>query len=126
MCLAVPGRLESVEGDDPAFRIGCVDFCGTKKTVNLAYTPDAAPGDFLLVHVGFAVARMDAEEARRTFQDLQQIGAWAEEAAIVAPTAADEVLDAGAVLHAGDVLDAREDCADPVTIEAVAGPARAG
>ena len=79
MCLAVPGKLLSVEGDDPAFRIGRVDFCGIKKTVNLAFTPDAAPGDFLLVHVGFALTRVDEDEARRTYQYLAQIGVLAEE-----------------------------------------------
>ncbi|MGP0073193.1 MAG: HypC/HybG/HupF family hydrogenase formation chaperone [Bryobacteraceae bacterium] len=79
MCLAVPGKLLSVAGDDPAFRIGRVDFCGIKKTVNLAFTPDAEPGDFLLVHVGFALTRVDEEEAHRTYQYLAQIGALAEE-----------------------------------------------
>lgn len=79
MCLAIPGKLLSVEGEDPAFRIGRMDFCGIKKTVNLAFTPDAEPGDYLLVHVGFALTRIDEEEARRTFQYLAQIGALAEE-----------------------------------------------
>jgi len=79
MCLAVPGKLLSVEGEDPAFRVGRVDFCGIKKTVNLAFTPDATPGDFLLVHVGFALTRVDEEEARRTYQYLAQIGALADE-----------------------------------------------
>lgn len=79
MCLAVPGKLLSIDGDDPAFRLGHVDFCGVKRTVNLAFTPDAAPGDFLLVHVGFALTRVDEEEARRTYQYLEQIGALAEE-----------------------------------------------
>lgn len=79
MCLAVPGKLLSIEGDDPAFRLGRVDFCGVKKTVNLAFTPDAAPGDFLLVHVGFALTRVDEEEARRTYEYLKQIGALSEE-----------------------------------------------
>ena len=79
MCLAVPGKLLSIEGDDPAFRLGRVDFCGIKKTVNLAFTPDAAPGDFLLVHVGFALTRVDEDEARRTYQYLEQIGALQEE-----------------------------------------------
>jgi len=79
MCLAVPGKLLEIEGDDPAFRVGRVDFCGVKKTVNLAFTPDAEPGDFLLVHVGFALTRVDEEEARRTYQYLAQIGALAEE-----------------------------------------------
>lgn len=79
MCLAVPGKLLTVEGDDPAFRAGRVDFCGVKRTVNLAFTPEAEPGDFLLVHVGFALTRVDEEEARRTYQYLAQIGALAEE-----------------------------------------------
>ncbi len=79
MCLAIPGKLLSVDGDDPAFRLGRVDFCGIQKTVNLAFTPDAAPGDYLLVHVGFALTRVDEEEAHRTYQYLAQIGALAEE-----------------------------------------------
>ena len=44
MCLAVPGKVLSVEGFDPAFRSGCVDFCGVRKTVNLAFTPEVEPG----------------------------------------------------------------------------------
>ena len=79
MCLAVPGKLLSIEGEDPAFRVGRVDFCGIKRSVNLAFTPDAAPGDYLLVHVGFALTRVDEEEAHRTYQYLAQIGALAEE-----------------------------------------------
>jgi hydrogenase expression/formation protein HypC len=79
MCLAVPGKLLTVEGEDPAFRMGRVDFCGIKKTVNLAFTPEAEPGDYLLVHVGFALTRVDEEEAQRTYQYLAQIGALAEE-----------------------------------------------
>lgn len=79
MCLAVPGRVLNLIGDDPAFRSGNVDFCGVRKTINLAFTPEVQPGDFVLVHVGFAISRIDAEEARRTFAYLQQIGALAEE-----------------------------------------------
>lgn len=79
MCLAVPGRVVSVEGADPAFRSGNVDFCGIRRIVNLAFTPDVVPGDFVLVHVGFALTRIDEEEAARTFQYLAQIGALEEE-----------------------------------------------
>jgi hydrogenase expression/formation protein HypC len=79
MCLAVPGKVLNVDGSDPAFRSGKVDFCGIHKTVNLAYTPDVKPGDFVLVHVGFAIARVDAEEAARTFRYLEQLGVLAEE-----------------------------------------------
>lgn len=79
MCLAVPGKVLSVEGDDPAFRAARVDFCGVRKTVSLAFTPEVRIGDFVLVHVGFALTRIDEEEAARTFQYLAQIGAWKEE-----------------------------------------------
>ena len=87
MCLAVPGKLLSVEGEDPAFRVGRVDFCGVKRSVNLAFTPDAEPGDYLLVHVGFALTRVDEEEAHRTYQYLAQIGALNEEG--LAPSGAE-------------------------------------
>jgi hydrogenase expression/formation protein HypC len=79
MCLAVPGKILNVGGMDPAFRCGSVDFCGVRKTINLAFTPEAKAGDYVLVHVGFAITRIDEEEARRTFQYLKQIGALAEE-----------------------------------------------
>jgi len=86
VCLAVPGKVLSVEGDDPAFRSARVDFCGVRRTVNLAFTPEVQPGDFVLVHVGFALTRIDEEEAARTFQYLAQIGALEEEG--LAPNAA--------------------------------------
>jgi hydrogenase expression/formation protein HypC len=79
MCLAVPGKVLTIEGDDPAFRVASVDFRGIRKTVNLAFTPEAQLGDFVLVHVGFAISRIDQEEAARTFKYLEHIGALAEE-----------------------------------------------
>jgi hydrogenase expression/formation protein HypC len=79
MCLAVPGKVLNVVGDDLAFRSGSVDFCGIRKTVNLAFTPEVQPGDFVLVHVGFAISRIDAEEAARAFKYLEHIGALAAE-----------------------------------------------
>jgi hydrogenase expression/formation protein HypC len=85
MCLAVPGRILSIEGSDPAFRTGYVDFCGVRKTVNLAFTPEAIPGDFVLVHVGFALTRIDEEEAARTYHYLVEIGALAEEGLVPEP-----------------------------------------
>lgn len=88
MCLAVPGRVLSIEGDDPAFRNANVDFCGVRKMVNLAFTPEVIVGDYVLVHVGFALTRVDREEAARTFQYLAQIGALEEEG--LGPTAAEE------------------------------------
>lgn len=79
MCLAVPGRVLNVDGLDPAFRSGSVDFCGVRKTINLVFTPEVQPGDFVLVHVGFAISRIDEEEASRAFAYLSEIGALAEE-----------------------------------------------
>ena len=79
MCLAVPGKVLSVVEGDAAFRTANVDFCGVRKTVNLAFTPEVIPGDFVLVHVGFALSRIDGEEAARTYQYLSQIGVLAEE-----------------------------------------------
>lgn len=64
-----------MEGDDPDFRTGRVDFSGVSRTVQLAYTPDAQPGDFLLVHVGFAVTRLSEAEAQRALRDLSELGA---------------------------------------------------
>lgn len=79
MCLAVPGRIVSIEGTDPAFRTGNVDFCGVRRIVNLAFTPEVVPGDFVLVHVGFALTRIDEEEAARTYKYLAEMGALEEE-----------------------------------------------
>jgi hydrogenase expression/formation protein HypC len=78
MCLAVPGRILSIEGDDPLLRSGRVDFSGAVKVVNLAYVPDAKVGDYVLVHVGFAISTVDEEEARIVFQYLERLGELAE------------------------------------------------
>jgi len=79
MCLAVPGKVLSVESADPAFRSAYVDFCGIRRNVSLALTPEVVVGDYVLVHVGFALTRVDEEEAKRTFSYLEQIGALKEE-----------------------------------------------
>jgi hydrogenase expression/formation protein HypC len=78
MCLAVPGRLTTIEGDDPILRAGIVDFSGVTKRVNLSYVPDARIGDFVLVHVGFAISVVDPDEARKVFDYLKQMGDLAE------------------------------------------------
>ena len=75
MCLAVPGELLDVQGDDPIFRTGRVSFGGTVREVNLAYTPEAKPGDYVLVHVGFALSVIDEAEARRIYEYLDEIAA---------------------------------------------------
>ena len=74
MCLAVPGRIVSIEGDDPLLRSGRVDFSGAIKLVNLAYVPEAQVGDYVLVHVGFAISTVDEAEARLVFQYLKEMG----------------------------------------------------
>lgn len=74
MCLAVPGRIVSIDGGVPLMRIGKVDFGGVLKDINLAYVPEAATGDYVLVHVGFAIGVIDEAEARRVFDYVQQIG----------------------------------------------------
>lgn len=74
MCLAVPGRLVSIEGLDPFQRSGRVDFAGIVKQVNLAYVPDALVGDYVLVHVGFAISKVDEEEAARVLSYLSAMG----------------------------------------------------
>ena len=78
MCLAVPGKIISIEGDDPILRNGRVDFAGIVKNVNLAYVPDAKIGDYVLVHVGFALNTIDEAEAMEVFEYLRQIGELAE------------------------------------------------
>lgn len=82
MCLAVPGRLVSIEGDDPAFRMGKVNFGGIVKDVNLAYVPDANIDDYVLVHVGFALTVVDEAEAVKVFtylKEMDELGELTEE-----------------------------------------------
>lgn len=73
MCLAVPGRILSISGDDPLMRVGRVDFGGVVKEVSLAYVPEAGLGDHVLVHVGFAITVVDEAEAARVFEHLSEI-----------------------------------------------------
>jgi hydrogenase expression/formation protein HypC len=75
MCLAVPGRIESIEGTDPLERRGRVDFGGVRREVQLTFLPEAEPGDWVLVHVGFAISRIDEAEADRLLGDLSAIEA---------------------------------------------------
>lgn len=74
MCLAIPGQLLDISGDDPLLRSGRVSFGGLVKEINLAYTPEAKVDDYVLVHVGFAISIIDAVEAERVFSYLDEIG----------------------------------------------------
>ncbi len=77
MCLAVPGKIVNISGDD-VLRSGAVSFGGIIKQVNLAYVPEAKVGDYVIVHVGFAISIVDEAEAMNTFNYLKQIGELAE------------------------------------------------
>jgi hydrogenase expression/formation protein HypC len=79
MCLAVPGKIVEIQEDiDPTLRRAKVDFAGIRKEVSLAFTPEAAIGNYVLVHVGFALNVVDEEEARKTFEHLNEMDALAE------------------------------------------------
>jgi hydrogenase expression/formation protein HypC len=73
MCLAVPGQIIEISGDEPETRVGRVRFGGILKDVNLAFVPEARHGDYVLVHVGFAITRIDEAEAARVFAYLKEI-----------------------------------------------------
>jgi hydrogenase expression/formation protein HypC len=73
MCLAVPGRVIDVMRED-GMLVGRVDFGGISKKVCLEHLPDVVPGEYVLVHVGFALARVDAAEARRVWEFLEAMG----------------------------------------------------
>jgi hydrogenase expression/formation protein HypC len=73
MCLAVPGRVVDVTRDNDILT-GKVDFGGVSRRVCLEHLPDIQPGEYVLVHVGFALARVDAEEARRVWEFLDAMG----------------------------------------------------
>lgn len=73
MCLGVPGRVLEVTDED-GLRMGRVDFGGVTRKVCLAHVPDVTPGEYVLVHVGFALSRLDEREARRVLELLDELG----------------------------------------------------
>ncbi|MFH9725127.1 HypC/HybG/HupF family hydrogenase formation chaperone [Streptomyces sp. NPDC017254] len=78
MCLAVPGKVLDVEDRDGT-RMATVDFGGVVKEVCLEYLPDLKPGEYAIVHVGFALQRLDEESARRTLELFETLGMLQEE-----------------------------------------------
>lgn len=78
MCLAIPGKILSISGEDTLFRQGKVEFGGVIKEVSLAYVPEAQVGDYVIVHAGFAINTLDEKEAHQVFEYLQQIGGTVE------------------------------------------------
>jgi len=74
MCLAVPGKIISIKGENALERTGRVNFGGVIKEVSLAYVPEARIDDYVIVHVGFALSLVDETEASRVFEYLAQMG----------------------------------------------------
>jgi hydrogenase expression/formation protein HypC len=73
MCLAIPGKLLEVSQDAQGVRMGRANFGGIVKQVCLEYTPEVIPGDYVLVHVGFALGKVNEAEAERTYRALAEL-----------------------------------------------------
>jgi len=76
--LAVPGLILEIAESDPQGRSGRVQFGGITRDINLSLVPEAEVGDYVLVHAGVALTKVDQEEARQTFEYLRQIGELSE------------------------------------------------
>jgi len=74
VCLAIPGKIVEIQ-DVEGLRAGRVQFGGVVRQVSLHFVPEANVGDYVMVHVGFAISRVDAEEAERTYKLLEELGA---------------------------------------------------
>lgn len=74
MCLGIPGRIEEFLNPAPLERTARVSFGGITKDINVAYVPEAVVGDYVIVHVGFAISQVNEKEAQRIFDYLEQIG----------------------------------------------------
>ena len=73
MCLAIPGRITQID-DSQFMRMGKVDFGGVLREVCLAYLPEVQVGDYVIVHTGFAISRLDESEAQETLELLAEMG----------------------------------------------------
>ena len=73
MCLGIPGRIVEV-GPEGLMRMGKVDFGGIVREVCLAYVPEAGVGDYVIVHIGFAISQLDEEEAHETLKLMAEMG----------------------------------------------------
>lgn len=75
MCLAIPGKITEITAQlDETFRTGKVSFGGIFKEVNLCMVPEAEVGDYVMVHVGVAISKVDEEEAHKIFSYLKEMG----------------------------------------------------
>jgi hydrogenase expression/formation protein HypC len=73
MCLAIPGKVVSISGDEPLTRMGRIDFSGIVKQASLAYVPEVSIGDYVIVHAGFALSKVDEAEAQKVFEYLKRM-----------------------------------------------------
>ena len=78
MCLAIPGQILSVSGEEPLLRMGRVSFSGVVKEVHLGCVPEAGVGDYVIVHAGMALSVLDEAEAAQVLRDLEQLAALQE------------------------------------------------
>jgi hydrogenase expression/formation protein HypC len=74
VCLAIPGKVLEIQEAGP-LRSARVQFGGIVRQVSLNFVPEAGLGDYVMVHVGFAISRIDASEAERTYKILEEMGA---------------------------------------------------
>jgi hydrogenase expression/formation protein HypC len=79
MCLAVPGKIISIDESNPEMKMAKVSFSGVTRVVCIQWLPDAAVGDYVLVHVGFALSKVDEKEAEETLRILREMGDIEEE-----------------------------------------------
>lgn len=114
MCLGIPGKVIEVRDEGP-LRMGRVDFGGVRKEACLAYTPEVGIGDYVIIHVGFAISRVDEEEALRTLELLETMGDVVQQElatmgpGMAAPAVVDDssVTDPGRIPLSGAALVAR-------------------
>jgi hydrogenase expression/formation protein HypC len=108
MCLGIPGKVVEIRDDGP-LRMARVDFGGVRKEACLAYVPEVGLGDYVIVHVGFAISQLDEEEAMRTLELLRMIdaegvamelGSMAEESAVGGGSAGGSVGGGSVAPHA--------------------------
>jgi hydrogenase expression/formation protein HypC len=86
MCLGIPGRIVDID-ETPLMPMGRVDFGGITRQVCLGYVPEAEVGDYVIVHVGFAISRLDEDEAKETLRLMAEAGILSEE---LGPTVSEE------------------------------------
>jgi len=84
MCLAVPGQITEVR-DEQGTRMATIDFDGIKKDICLAYLPDIEVGDYAIVHVGFAISKLDEASALETLKMFKELGILEEELGMEEP-----------------------------------------